>query len=77
TPLGKQAEVARRAQSVQFDVRDARARLLADDLVQLRGSLEQEVADETALKARRAEVEAILESGRQRQAELEQLAAQA
>lgn len=77
TPLGKQAEVARRAQSVQFEVRDSRARLLADDLVQLRGSLEQEVADETALKARRAEVEAILEAGRQRQAELEQLAAQA
>lgn len=77
TPLGKQAEVARRAQSVQFDVRDARARLLADDLVQLRGSLEQEVADEAALKARRAEVEAVLATGRQRQAELEQLAAQA
>ena len=35
TPLGKQADVARRAQRVQFDVRDARARLLADDLVQL------------------------------------------
>lgn len=77
TPLGKQAEVARRAQSVQFEVRDARARLLADDLVELRGSLEQEVADETALKARRAEVEAALEIGRLRQAELEQLAAQA
>lgn len=77
TPLGKQAEIARRAQSVQFEVRDARARLLADDLVQLRGSLEQEVADETALKARRAEVEATLETGRHRQAELEQLAAQA
>ncbi|WP_394938371.1 chromosome segregation protein SMC [Psychromicrobium sp. YIM B11713] len=77
TPLGKQAEVARRAQSVQFEVRDARARLLADDLVQLRSTLEQEVADETALKARRAEVEAALEQGRTRQAELEQLAAQA
>nr|WP_218847111.1 chromosome segregation protein SMC [Psychromicrobium silvestre] len=77
TPLGRQAEVARRAQSVQFEVRDARARLLADDLVTLRSTLEQEVADETALKARRAEVEAALEAGRVRQAELEQLAAQA
>ncbi|WP_271394500.1 chromosome segregation protein SMC [Neomicrococcus lactis] len=31
-PLGRQAEVARRAQTVQFDVRDAKARLLADDI---------------------------------------------
>ena len=34
-PLGRQAEVARRAAVVQADVRDARLRLLADDLVQL------------------------------------------
>lgn len=77
TPLGKQAEVARRAQRVQFDVRDARARLLADDLVQLRGALEQDVADEAALKARRAAVEHELEAGRRQQAALEQLAAEA
>ncbi|MFF1382993.1 chromosome segregation protein SMC [Arthrobacter sp. NPDC058288] len=77
TPLGKQAEVARRAQSVQFDVRDARARLLADDLVQLQSALAQDVADESALKARRAIVEEGLENGRQRQAALEQLAAEA
>ncbi|CAN7418638.1 chromosome segregation protein SMC [Arthrobacter sp. LjRoot14] len=77
TPLGKQAEVARRAQSVQFDVRDARARLLADDLVQLQSALAQDVADESALKARRAVVEEGLETGRQRQAALEQLAAEA
>ena len=32
-PLGRQAEVARRAGVVQADVRDARLRLLADDLV--------------------------------------------
>ena len=77
TPLGKQAEVARRAQTVQFEVRDARSRLLADDLVQLQSVLDQDVADETALKARRGVVERELESGRQRQAGLEQLAAEA
>ncbi|WP_457962713.1 chromosome segregation protein SMC [Arthrobacter sp. D1-29] len=77
TPLGKQAEVARRAQRVQFDVRDARARLLADDLVQLQGALDQDVADEAALKARRGVVEQELEAGRRRQAVLEQLAAEA
>jgi chromosome segregation protein len=77
TPLGKQAEVARRAQRVQFDVRDARARLLADDLVRLQTSLDQDIADEAALKARRAIVEQELESGRRSQANLEQLAAEA
>ncbi|MDF9749144.1 chromosome segregation protein SMC [Arthrobacter sp. ES3-54] len=77
TPLGKQAEVARRAQSVQFEVRDARSRLLADDLVQLQSALAQDVADESALKARRGVVERDLEAGRQRQAVLERLAAEA
>ncbi|KRE77850.1 chromosome segregation protein SMC [Arthrobacter sp. Soil761] len=77
TPLGKQAEVARRAQRVQFDVRDARARLLADDLVQLQQALQQDVADEAALKARRTAVEHELEAGRRQQAALEQLAAEA
>ena len=77
TPLGKQAEVARRAQTVQFDVRDARSRLLADELVQLQSALAQDVADESALKARRGVVGQELEHGRQRQAGLEQLAADA
>lgn len=77
TPLGKQADIARRAQQVQFEARDARARLLADDLVQLTTAFEQEIADETALKQRRADVEALLVSGRARQAELERLAAEA
>lgn len=77
TPLGKQAEVARRAQTVQFEVRDARSRLLADDLVQLQSALAQDVADESALKARRTAAQQELDQGRQRQAGLEQLAAEA
>jgi chromosome segregation protein len=77
TPLGKQAAVARRAQTVQFEVRDARARLLADDLVQLQNTLAQDIAEESALKARRGVVETQLEEGRRRQASLEQLAAEA
>ena len=77
TPLGKQAEVARRAQSVQFEVRDARARLLADDLVQLQSALAKDVADESALKERRVVVEQALGNGRRRQAALEQLSAEA
>ena len=56
-PLGRQAEVARRAVVIQSEVRDARLRLLADDLVALRVALEAEVADETALRQRQDEVD--------------------
>ncbi|WP_191931479.1 chromosome segregation protein SMC [Arthrobacter bussei] len=77
TPLGKQAEVARRAQQVQFAVRDARSRLLADQLVTLRSGFQRDVAAEAALQARREEVEVQLAAGRQRQATLEQAAAAA
>lgn len=74
-PLGKQAEVARRAQTVQGDVRDARARLLADDLAQLTATLEQEQADESALRARQAEVEQSLAQARAASSALEEEAA--
>jgi chromosome segregation protein len=56
-PLGRQAEVARRAAGIQADLRDARLRLLADDLNTLRGTLDKEIADETALRQRREQVE--------------------
>lgn len=70
-PLGRQAEVARQAQTVQADVRDARARLLADDLVAARTALEADMADESLLKQRREQVEADLAAGREREARLE------
>jgi chromosome segregation protein len=70
-PLGRQAEVARRAAGIQADLRDAKIRLLADDLAILRATLDREVADETALRARRQEVEAQHEHVQERLAELE------
>ena len=70
-PLGRQAEVARKAASVQADVRDARARVMADDLTTARIALQQELADETILVERRAEVEAALAQARQAEAALE------
>ena len=70
-PLGRQAEVARRAQTVQADVRDARARLLADDLMTARSSLQQEMADESILVARREQVEADVARGREQEGVLE------
>ncbi|MDK1359295.1 chromosome segregation protein SMC [Arthrobacter sp. zg-Y1219] len=76
-PLGKQAAVARRARTVQQDARDARARLLADDLVTLTGTLARDAAEEAALLARRDAAAAVLATARARQAELEGLAASA
>ncbi|MEA2419826.1 MAG: chromosome segregation protein, partial [Thermoleophilaceae bacterium] len=70
-PLGRQAEVARRASSVQVEARDARARLLADDAVALRQALEAELADEQALAARRRDAEAALAGARAVELELE------
>ncbi|MGN6162704.1 MAG: chromosome segregation SMC family protein, partial [Marmoricola sp.] len=70
-PLGRQAEVARRATAVQAEVRDARARLLADDLVQAQTTLAQEVADESILIERRTELEASVTAARTQEAELE------
>ncbi|MFD9870814.1 AAA family ATPase [Streptomyces niveus] len=70
-PLGRQAAVARRAAVIQADLRDARLRLLADDLVKLRDALRTEVADEAALKQRKEEAELRLRNALAREAELE------
>ena len=69
--LGKQAEVARKASTIQSDVRDSRLRLLADDLLQLRSTVDAEVADESALRARRDGVEAELNKARAREEEID------
>ncbi len=71
-PLGRQAEVARRAVGIQAAVRDARARLLADDVVRARTIIEQELADETALRERRESLEKAIASARVRETELEE-----
>src|SRR5262249_49641631 len=75
--LGKQAEIARRAATVQADLRDAKLRLLADDLVTLRTCLDAEVADEAALRVRQVEIEAALDDGRARLSSLEESLAEA
>ncbi|CAM5549064.1 chromosome segregation protein SMC [Streptomyces griseomycini] len=70
-PLGRQAAVARRAAVIQADLRDARLRLLADDLVRLREALDAEVADEAALKERKEAAERELGKALRREALLE------
>ncbi|MET8406530.1 AAA family ATPase [Streptomyces sp. NPDC005195] len=71
-PLGRQAAVARRAAVIQADLRDARLRLLADDLVRLRQALQTEIADEAALKERKDTAEAELKKSLQRETLLEE-----
>ncbi|PLC12551.1 chromosome segregation protein SMC [Kocuria flava] len=76
-PLGRQARTARRAQRIQHDARDARARLLADDLVQARTGLAADEELERRLRAERDEAQRALDAGRARQAEVEARAARA
>jgi chromosome segregation protein len=64
-PLGRQAEVARKAAVIQAEVRDARARLLADDLLQATQALDSELADEQAMNERRRALELALETARE------------
>ncbi|MFJ9470155.1 chromosome segregation SMC family protein [Streptomyces caniferus] len=71
-PLGRQAAVARRAAVIQADLRDARLRLLADDLVTLRRALRAEIADEAALKERKQAAEDRLRTAQRHEAALEE-----
>nr|WP_202538917.1 chromosome segregation protein SMC [Streptomyces sp. SID8379] len=70
-PLGRQAAVARRAAVIQADLRDARLRLLADDLVRQREALSAEVADEAELKRRKEAAEDELKKALLREGHLE------
>ncbi|RKT15738.1 condensin subunit Smc [Streptomyces sp. 1114.5] len=70
-PLGRQARIARRAAGIQAALRDARLRILADDLDTLRRAVEAEVADELALRLRRTTVEQELARAVQRERLLE------
>ena len=70
-PLGKQAEVAKKAATIQADLRDAKLRLFADDFISMSRTLDAEVADETALRQKRAEVDRELETIRSREEALD------
>ncbi|MFE9119705.1 chromosome segregation protein SMC [Streptomyces sp. NPDC007172] len=71
-PLGRQAAVARRAAVIQADLRDARLRLLADDLVRMRQALSAEIADEAELLRRKESAAADLKAALAREAQLEE-----
>ena len=69
-PLARQAAIARRARTIQIEVRDATARLLADDVVQAQALLQAGDEDKELLDRRRAAVEEADRAARARLAEL-------
>ncbi|WP_420368031.1 AAA family ATPase [Curtobacterium sp. L1-20] len=71
-PLGRQAEVARKAQSVAAVARDAKARILADDVVRLRRELHEHQEVEAGRKSERIVLQERLEQTRTRQQHVEQ-----
>lgn len=71
-PLGRQAEVAREAATIAAVVRDARARLLADEVVGLRRALDEHGRSEHARHSERQVLQQELE---QHQARVERLEA--
>ncbi len=70
-PLGRQAAVARKAAVIGAELRDAKARLLADDYVMATLARQSDRAAEAELTARRLAVEQALEATRQAEAEAE------
>ena len=60
-PLGRQAEMARRAQTIQADLRDARLRLAADDLVNRKAEFDNTNQTETTLRREHDELSRRLE----------------
>lgn len=71
-PLGRQAEVAREAQTIAATVRDARARILADDVLSLRRELENYSRLEQERHSARIVTQEQLEQHQLRIARLEQ-----
>ncbi len=76
-PLGRQAEMAKKAAVIAADLRDARLRLLADDYVTLAAELQRDEADEAAAVARRTALEQEVARARATEADLDQAAQQA
>ncbi|MFB8893003.1 chromosome segregation protein SMC [Microbacterium plantarum] len=70
-PLGKQAEIAREAATIAAVVRDAKARLYADDLVALRSQLADHARDEHERHAERLVLQDRLDGVKRRIDELE------
>jgi chromosome segregation protein len=70
-PLGHQAEIAKEAQSIASIVRDARARLLADDVVALRAAITASTRSESERKTERIVLQEQLDQAKLREHRIE------
>jgi len=71
-PLGQQAEIAKEAQSIASIVRDARARLLADEVVELRAAITTSSRSESDRKTERIVLQEQLDQNKLREGRIEQ-----
>jgi chromosome segregation protein len=71
-PLGQQAEIAREAQTIASIVRDARARILADEVVELRQAITISSRSETERKTERIVLQEQLDQAKLRESRIEQ-----
>lgn len=71
-PLGRQAEVAKQAQHIAAEVRDAKSRLLADEVFHLRSELAELTKDDSARHSERIVLQEQLEQKTMRIDRLEQ-----
>ncbi len=70
-PLGQQAEIAKQAASIASIVRDARARLLADEVVELRAAITDFSRSESERKTERIVLQEQLDQAKLREGRLE------
>ena len=70
-PLGHQAEIAKEAQSIASTVRDARARLLADEVVTLRAAITASTRSESERKTERIVLQEQLDQAKLREHRIE------
>src|SRR4051812_19632752 len=71
-PLGHQAEIAKEAQVIAATVRDARARLLADEVVELREAITASTRSESERKTERIVLQEQLDQNKLREHRIEQ-----
>ncbi len=70
-PLGQQAEIAKEAATIQATVRDARARLIADEVIRLRAQLDSAARSESERKSERIVLQEQLEQAQLRASRIE------
>ncbi|MCH1882738.1 chromosome segregation protein SMC [Agrococcus sp. ARC_14] len=70
-PLGQQAEIAKEAATIQATVRDARARLIAHEVISLRAQLDASARSESERKSERIVLQEQLEQAQLRASRIE------